>query len=218
MFRSKGDHMSGKVSRVIRLTVALGFAVTNAAAQSISQQSISQDVTWRWTGGRTTPCSGMGTVGTFTVVVNATVDVPRSDGAPNDAILKNVSASAQSPGFRNGTAIFSLSADLVPAPPVTTGRGKDVNKVQTSRTVIRFVKPTASSVGTPRAPEDSERLVLGVMRVARGSAIRFTAAAGVITAASGTCLFGTSTYDTPILAELKAFPPPAAPQGLRVIP
>lgn len=197
---------------VIGCAMAGGLAVTGAAAQSTSR-----DVTWRWTGGGTTACSVGGTQGTFTVFVDATVEVPKSEAALNVAILKDVSARAQSLGFKNGTAVFSLSADVVPAPPANTGRGRDVNQIPALRTVIRFGKPSSPSVDTLRAPEDSERLVLRAMRLAMDSSIKFTAAAGVITA-SGTCLFGTSTYDSPTLAALHATPPPAAPSGLRVIP
>jgi hypothetical protein len=205
--------MSVHIRRVvIGLTVALGFAHTHAVAQSRSH-----DVMWRWTGVGTIPCSGVGTPVTFTVIVDATFEGPQSESAPDVAILKNLSARAYSPAFRNGGAMFSLSADVVPTPPVTTGRRDDFNTVQAQRSRIRFVQPTGASIGTPPAPEESARLVLGVIRVARSSAIKFTAAAGVTTA-SGTCFFGTSTYQTPTVATLQASPPPAAPQGLRIKP
>ena len=197
---------------VIGLTVALGFAPTPAVAQSRSH-----DVMWQWTGVGTTPCNGAGTPVTFTVTVDATVEGPQSERASDLAILKNLSARAYSPAFKNRGPMFSLSADVVPTPPVTTGRRDDFNKVQAQHSGIRFVPPTESSIGTPRAPEESARLVLGPIRVARSSAIKFTAAVGVTTA-SGTCFFGTSTYQTPTVATLQASPPPAAPQGLRIKP
>jgi hypothetical protein len=196
--------MSSKNQRAaVGFTVALSFC-----AASIGAQSTSQDVTWRWTGGRTTPCNGIGVLGTFTIVVKATVDVPKFEGPTNFMILKNVSASAHSPGFRNGKAFLTLSADLVAV---------DDTKAQAKRTVVNFATPTEPLVGVARGIEESERLVLPVMRVVRGSAIKLTAAAGVTTN-SGTCLFGTSTYNTPPLTEPPLLSPPAAPTGIRIVP
>jgi hypothetical protein len=146
---------------------------------------------------------------------NATFEEPRSEGAPSMAILRNVSAHAYSLGFQNGRAVFSLSADVVPIPAVT-GRGTGATKEPAVRT-LRFAPAPSPSLDTPRKPDESGRLVAGETRLAMGSAIRFTATAGV-SSASGTCSFGTSTFDTPTVAALLATSPPAAPSGLRVRP
>ena len=206
--------MSSSIRRVaFGLTVALGFS-----APSVSAQSASEDVTWRWTGGQTTTCNGIGTGAPFSVVVNATIEIPKFEGPTNFVILKNVSATARSPEFRNRQVFLSLSADVVAVPPGATRRGRnDYTKDQAKRTVVTFVKPSAPPAGAPRGLEESERLVLRVMRVARGSSIKLTATESVATD-SGTCLFGTSTYNTPLLADPPSLSPPAAPTGIRIVP
>jgi hypothetical protein len=195
------------------LTVALGFS-----APSVAAHSTSEDVTWRWTGGGTTTCNGIGTGAPFTVVVNATIEVPRFEGPTNFVILKNVSATAHGPEFRNEKVFLSVSADLVAVPRGATRRGRsDYTKDQAKRTVVTFVKASEASAGAPRGLGESERLMLRVMRVATGSAIKLTAAERVATN-SGTCLLGSSTYNTPLLADPPSLSPPAAPMGIRIVP
>jgi hypothetical protein len=205
--------MSSSIRRVaFGLTVALCFSA------SVAAQPASENVTWRWTGDRTTTCNGIGTGAPFTVVVNATLEIPKFEGPTNFVILKNVSATARSPEFRNRQVFLSLSADVVAVPPGATRRARnDYTKDQAKRTVVAFVKPSEPPAGAPRGLDESERLVLREMSVARGSAIKLTATESVATN-SGTCLFGTSTYYTPLLAEPPALSPPAAPTGIRIVP